>query len=73
MGEADSRSIDVLAPGQMLRSARRFARMSQREVADRAGVSRSTIGRIESAETRWPTMEVMHKLLAATEHYPRHP
>jgi len=66
---AAEHSIEWLAPGQMLRSARRLARMSQREVADRAGVPKSTIGRIELAETRWPTMEVMHKLLAVTEHY----
>jgi transcriptional regulator with XRE-family HTH domain len=68
-GTATERSVERLAPGQMIRSARRLARMSQREVADRAGVAPSTIGRIESAETRWPSTEVMDKLLVATGHY----
>jgi transcriptional regulator with XRE-family HTH domain len=64
-----SLQVQLLAADQMIRSARRLARLSQREVADRAGVPRSTIGRIESRETRDPSMRVVQKLLAAAGHY----
>ena len=62
------RPCDWLAPAQMLRSARRAARLSQREVAARAGVPPSTIGRIESGESRDPAIGVVRRLLEATEH-----
>ena len=65
----DEVPVQVLVAEQMMRSARRLARLSQREVAQRAGVPRSTIGRIESGETRDPSMGVMQRLLEATGHH----
>jgi transcriptional regulator with XRE-family HTH domain len=61
--------IELLVAEQMLRSARRRARLSQREVAERAGAPHSTVGRIESGQTLHPSMRMMQRLLKATGHY----
>lgn len=66
--QADGRPPGWLEPAQMLRSARRAARLSQREVAVRAGVPPSTLGRIESGATRDPSIGTVRALLEATEH-----
>jgi transcriptional regulator with XRE-family HTH domain len=50
------------APG-LLRRARRIADLSQRELADAAKVSQSTVARIESGE-RAPSLSMMQRLIA---------
>ena len=52
---------------QLIRYARRSAGFTQRDLAARAGLPQSTIGRIETArlQPRWVTMQ---RLLAASGH-----
>jgi transcriptional regulator with XRE-family HTH domain len=57
------RSIDSWA-GNVLRLARAKTGLTQRELADLAGVPHSTIGKIESG-SRQPTHPTMAKILAA--------
>ena len=57
---------DVKA-GPLLRRARRMARLSQRELAARAGVPCTTLARIESGETKDPRVRTLAALLAAAD------
>ncbi len=49
----------------MLRSARRRAGMTQRQLADRAGVPQATVGRIEAGQIT-PRVDTLENLLRAT-------
>ena len=48
----------------ILRSARRDARLTQRQLADRAGVPQATVGRIESGQIT-PRVDTLDNLLRA--------
>lgn len=54
-------------PGQLLRDARRRARLSQTDLARRAGVAQSVISAYES-DRREPGMTMLTKLIEATGH-----
>lgn len=51
--------------GDLVRAARRFADLSQRELAQKAGVPVSAVSRIESGETGSPGIRTLLTLLAA--------
>ena len=53
--------------GSLLRRARRMARLSQRDLAERAGVPCTTLARIESGETKDPRVRTLAALLAAAD------
>jgi transcriptional regulator with XRE-family HTH domain len=53
-----------MEPGQLLREARRRSRLSQYEVATRAGCSQSVVARVESGE-RDPSLAKLERMLAA--------
>lgn len=53
-----------LHPGNLVRSARHRAGMSQRAMAARAGTSQSVVARVETGVTD-PTFETARRLLAA--------
>lgn len=53
-----------MAGRDLVREARRRAGLSQAELALRAGVPQSTVGRIESG-TREPSMELVERLIRA--------
>jgi len=48
----------------MLRDARRLAGLTQRQLADRAGVAQATVGRIESGQIT-PRVDTLENLLRA--------
>ncbi|HEV8683102.1 MAG TPA: helix-turn-helix transcriptional regulator [Actinomycetota bacterium] len=52
------------APGALIRRARRWAHLSQRDLAARAGVPQSTVGRIEAGSTD-PRASTLSRLLRA--------
>jgi predicted transcriptional regulator len=52
------------APGALVRRARRWVNLSQRDLAARAGVPQSTVGRIESGSTD-PRASTLSRLLRA--------
>ncbi|MCA1844611.1 MAG: XRE family transcriptional regulator [Actinobacteria bacterium] len=54
-------------PGQLIRDARRTARLSQTDLARRAGVAQSVISAYES-DHREPGMAMLSKLIEATGH-----
>lgn len=54
------RALDVSG---LVRAVRRRTRLNQRELAERAGVSRTTIGRIEARRLH-PTVPVLEQILA---------
>lgn len=54
-----------LEPGALLRRARRIARLSQRDLAERAGVPLSTVARIESGTTADPRFRTLEALFTA--------
>jgi glycine hydroxymethyltransferase len=54
-----------LAAGTLLRQARRLADLSQRELAERAGMRRQVVERIESGEAAEPRLSTMLTLLHA--------
>ena len=49
----------------LVREARRRARLTQAELAERAGVPKSTVGRIESG-ARTPSTEMVERLVRAS-------
>ena len=51
-------------PGELLRQARTRAKLSQRELARRAGTTQSVVARIEKGQTS-PTFETLERLLDA--------
>jgi transcriptional regulator with XRE-family HTH domain len=55
-------SIDLIA---MMRAVRRQAGLSQRELAERAGVPKSTVARIESGSTTNPRFRIVERLVQA--------
>lgn len=57
----------VESPGQLIRDARRQARLSQTDLARRAGVAQSVISAYES-DRREPGMATLSKLIEATGH-----
>ena len=56
-----------VTPGQLIRDARREARLSQTDLARRAGVAQSVISAYES-DRREPGMAMLAKLIEATGH-----
>jgi transcriptional regulator with XRE-family HTH domain len=58
-------TVPLLPPPAMLRAARHFADLSQRELAKRAGVAHSVVGDIESGRVSSPAFAVMVELLEA--------
>ena len=64
-GAASQRHVDRLA-GNLLRMARARTGVSQAQLAELAGVPRSTVERIE-AGTRQPSLPTLAKLLAAVD------
>lgn len=56
-----------VTPGSMIRDARRRARLSQTDLARRAGVAQSVISAYES-DRREPGMAMLSKLIEATGH-----
>lgn len=54
----------MVAPAQMLRQARRRAGLSQRELAERAGVPQSAVARLESGRVV-PRVDTLERLLRA--------
>src|SRR5215831_299037 len=55
------------SPGQLIRDARRRARLSQTDLARRAGVAQSVISAYES-DRREPGVGMLTKLIEATGH-----
>jgi transcriptional regulator with XRE-family HTH domain len=53
--------------GEMLRTARRRAGLTQRALAERTGIPQPSIARIEAGETR-PRIDTLERLLGATGH-----
>lgn len=53
---------------RLIREARRSAGLSQRELAFRAGMPQSTVGRIEAGHLgpRWPTLEALLRAAGMT-------
>src|SRR5439155_8896314 len=56
-----------MTPGQLIRDARREARLSQTDLARRAGVAQSVISAYES-DRREPGIAMLTKLIEATGH-----
>jgi len=52
---------------RMLRYARRLAGLTQRQLAERAGMPQATVGRIEAALIN-PRVDTLERLLRATGH-----
>lgn len=69
MGPTKSAAVDRLA-GNLLKLARIERGMTQRELADVAGVAQSTIARIESG-SRQPSLPLLARILAAVDLEPR--
>lgn len=65
MGPTTTGYVERLA-ANLLKIARAKTGMSQRELADAAGVAQSTIARIESG-SRQPSLPVLAKILAAVD------
>lgn len=59
-------AVAPLDLGRILRGLRRRADLSQRELAERAHVPTSSIGRIESGDTPSPGFRTIERLVAAT-------
>jgi transcriptional regulator with XRE-family HTH domain len=55
-----------MEPGQLLREARRRSRLSQYEVAARAGCSQTQVARVES-DQRAPSLAMLERMLAACD------
>lgn len=55
------------SPGEMIREARRRARLSQTDLARRVGVAQSVISAYE-ADRREPSLQMLVKLIEATGH-----
>jgi len=53
--------------GGLVKQARRRARLSQRELAQRTGLDQAVIARIEAGRNR-PRFDTLQRLLAATGH-----
>lgn len=66
----DARAVDIhpalTDPVGLVRAARRRADCSQREMAERAGVSASTVGRIEAGALA-PSLAVLGRILAVAD------
>jgi transcriptional regulator with XRE-family HTH domain len=60
----------VSQAGDLIREARRRSRLSQRELARRAGTSQAAISRIESGREE-PTLERLEQILAGLGWRPR--
>lgn len=54
-----------MTAARLLRSARRFARLTQRQLAERAGVPQATVGRVEAGLIT-PRVDTLERLLRAT-------
>jgi len=55
----------VLVLPELLRAVRRFACLSQRELAEAAGLPKSTIDRLESGRTTDPSLSTLQRVLGA--------
>lgn len=65
MGPTTSAAVQHHA-GNLLKVARAKKRLTQRELADAAGVAQSTVARIESG-ARQPSLPVLARILAAVD------
>jgi len=54
----------LLIVPELLRAARRWKGLSQRELAERSALPKTTIGRLESGETRDPSVSTLQRVLA---------
>jgi transcriptional regulator with XRE-family HTH domain len=54
----------LLMVPELLRAARRWKGLSQRELAARSGLPKTTIGRLESGETSDPSVSTLQRVLA---------
>jgi transcriptional regulator with XRE-family HTH domain len=59
----------VLQVADLMRAARWWAKLSQRDVALRAGLPRVTVARIESGETADPAISTVQRIFAAAGFY----
>lgn len=69
MGPTTQRNVERLA-GNLLRRARAQKGLSQRQLAELAGVPQSSIAKIESG-ARQPTLPVLTRILVAVDLEPR--
>lgn len=69
MGPTTQRNVEMV-PGALLKLARRKKGLSQRELAQLAGVRQPTIAEIESGR-RQPSWPLLCKILAAADLEPR--
>lgn len=65
----DSVDHSVLQVADMVRAARWWAKLSQRDVALRAGLPRVTVARIESGETVDPSISTVQRIFGALGFY----
>jgi transcriptional regulator with XRE-family HTH domain len=65
----DSVDHPVLQVADLMRAARWWAKLSQRDVALRAGLPRVTVARIESGETADPAISTVQRIFAAAGFY----
>lgn len=57
-------TLDEMKAAEMLRDARRAAGLTQRQLAERAGVPQATVGRIETGAVS-PRVDTLDRLLRA--------
>lgn len=67
MSEREGRSIGDVPLAGMVRRVRRTADLSQRELAERAGVSPALIGAVESGK-RTPSLAALQRILHAADY-----
>jgi transcriptional regulator with XRE-family HTH domain len=65
---AGAATIRLWDAGLLLRAVRRARGLSQRDLAELAGVRRSTIDRIESGQTRAPSLTLVERILRSSGH-----
>jgi transcriptional regulator with XRE-family HTH domain len=59
--------VDVSDLGACLRALRRRADLSQRELAQRAGVPQSTVSRLESGDVSNPRLQTLKQIVEAAD------
>jgi transcriptional regulator with XRE-family HTH domain len=64
----DSPDYDRIQLPQLVRAIRYDRELSQRELAERAGLPHSTVARIESGATNDPAVSTLQRILAAAEY-----
>ncbi|HLY33712.1 MAG TPA: helix-turn-helix domain-containing protein, partial [Jatrophihabitantaceae bacterium] len=59
---------DHITPGDVLRALRQSATLSQRELAERAGMPHSAVGRLEASRHADPRISTFARLVTASGH-----